>query len=93
MKVLFDTNVLIGFFRNPDRKTEFEAQTHRPLLFMSSIVALELYAGCLTPRQEKALASFLKPFEQAGRIVTPDHASCRETGQVLAGPSRPPDPA
>jgi hypothetical protein len=44
MKVLLDTNVLIGFFRDPRRK------------------ALELFAGCRTARQEKALAYFLKPF-------------------------------
>ncbi len=88
MKVLLDTNVLIGFFRNPGRREEFESRTRRPLLFMSSIVALELFAGCVTPGHEKALTSFLKPLEKAGRIVTPDHACCREAGRVLAGLAR-----
>lgn len=55
---------------------------------MSSIVALELLAGCRTPREEKALTSFLKPFEKAGRVVTPDHACFREAGRVLAGLGR-----
>ncbi len=85
MKVLFDTNVFIAFFRNPDQKDEFESRTRRPLLLMSSVVALELYAGCRDGRQEKALESFLKPFEKAGRIVTPDQAAFREAGRVLAG--------
>ncbi len=85
MKVLLDTNVLIGFFRDPRRKEEFESRIRRPLLFMSSIVALELFAGCRTARQEKALANFLKPFEKADRVVTPDHACFREAGRVLAG--------
>jgi predicted nucleic acid-binding protein len=88
MKALLDTNVLIGFFRNPGQREEFESRTHRPLLLMSSIVVLELFAGCRTPRQEKALASFLKPFEKAGRVLTPDHASFREAGRVLAGLGR-----
>jgi len=88
MKVLLDTNVLIGFFRNPRRREEFEARSHRPLHFMSSIVALELFAGCRTTRQEKSLASFLKPFEKAGRVVTPDHACFREAGRILAGLGR-----
>ncbi len=79
MKVVLDTNVLIGFFRDPRRKEEFESRVHRPLFFMSSIVALELFAGCRTPREEKALANFLKPFEKGGRIVTPDHACFRES--------------
>jgi predicted nucleic acid-binding protein len=88
MKVLLDTNVLIGFFRNPRKKEKFESRSHRPLLFMSSMVALELFAGCRTAREEKALASFLKPFEKAGRVVTPDHACFREAGRVLAGLGR-----
>jgi predicted nucleic acid-binding protein len=88
MKILLDTNVLIGFFRSPGRKEEFESRVHRPLLFMSSIVALELFAGCRTSREETALGKFLKPFEKAGRIVTPDHACFREAGRVLAGLGR-----
>jgi predicted nucleic acid-binding protein len=88
MKILFDTNVLVGFFRNPREKEEFELRTRRPLLYMSSVVALELFAGCRTRRQEKALISFLKPFEKAGRLVTPDHACFRDAGKVLAGLGR-----
>ena len=85
MKILLDTNVLIAFFRNPRQQEEFESRAQRPLLFMSSVVALELFAGCWTARQEKALTSFLKPFEKAGQIVTPDHGCFREAGRVLAG--------
>ena len=88
MKVVLDTNVLIGFFRNPSQREEFESRARRPLLFMSSVVALELLAGCRTQRQEKALMSFLKPFEKAGRVLTPDHVAFREAGRVLAGLGR-----
>jgi predicted nucleic acid-binding protein len=84
MKVLLDTNAFIGFFRNPSQRELFDSRMQRPLLFMSSVVALELYAGCRTTRQQKALANFLKPFEKAGRVVTPDHGSFREAGRVLA---------
>jgi predicted nucleic acid-binding protein len=55
---------------------------------MSSIVALELFAGCRTSRQRKALESFLKPFEKAGRVVTPDHGAFREADRVLAALGR-----
>lgn len=84
MKVVLDTNVWIGFFRNPAQKDAFESRMHRPLLFMSSIVAMELFAGCRTPRRQKDLANFLKPFEKAGRILVPDHACFREAGIALA---------
>ncbi len=84
MKALLDTNVLIDFFRNPNHKEEFEARTLRPQFYMSSVVALELYAGCRDKHEQDELASFLKPFETAGRIVTPDHACFLECGRVLA---------
>jgi len=84
MKVLLDTNVLIGFFRNADQWEEFELRASRPLVFLSSVVVLELFAGCRKPRQEKALERFLKPFQKAGRLITPDHGSFREAGRVLA---------
>lgn len=84
MKALLDTNVLIDFFRNPNHKEEFEARTLRPQFLMSSVVAMELFAGCRTRRQHTELASFLKAFEKAGRVVTPDHGGLLECGRVLA---------
>ena len=75
MKVLFDTNVWINFFRDPEYKEEFESRTNRPLCYMSSVVAMELFAGCRTARQQQAMSSFLKPFENAGRLITPDHGA------------------
>lgn len=84
MKVVLDTNVWIGFFRNPVQKDAFETRMHRPLLFMSSVVAMELFTGCRTLRRQKDLSNLLKPFEKAGRILTPDHACFREAGVVLA---------
>ena len=88
MKVLLDTNVLIEFFRAPEKRETFESRAGRPLVFLSSIVVLELFAGCRTSRQTKALESFLKPFEKAGRILIPDYESFRKTGKVLAALGR-----
>ena len=51
---------------------------------MSSVVALELFAGCRSQRQEHETASFLKPFEKAGRFIVPDHESWKEAGHVLS---------
>ncbi|MCC6537858.1 MAG: type II toxin-antitoxin system VapC family toxin [Bryobacterales bacterium] len=88
MRVLFDTNVLIEYFRNPDKRREFDARVARPTHFFSSVVAMELYAGCRSGRQEAELATFLKPFEKAGRVVTPDHATMLHAGRVIAHLSR-----
>ena len=84
MKAVLDTNVLINFFRNPNHKEDFEERMLRPQFLMSSVVAMELYAGCRTKRQQSELANFLKPFEKANRLITPDHGSFLEAGRVLA---------
>ena len=84
MKAVLDTNVLIDFFRNPNHKEEFEAKTLRPQFFMSSVVAMELFAGCRTKHQQSELKSFLKPFEKAKRVIAPDHSGFLEAGIVLA---------
>lgn len=83
MKTVLDTNVVIGFLRNRARKDAFESRTVRPQLYMSSVVVMELYAGCRTKRHTSHLDAFLEPFEKAKRLITPDHGSFREAGRVL----------
>jgi predicted nucleic acid-binding protein len=84
MKVVLDTNVWIGFLRGGQQKDEFESGLRRPQILLSSVVAMELFAGCRTARQRKAMESLLKPFEKANRVVTPDAGCFRDAGRVLA---------
>ena len=84
MKVVHDTNVWIGFLRNPAQKVAFDSRMHRPHWLLSSVVAMELLAGCRTTRREQDLMQLLKPFEKAGRLLTPDHSCFRQAGRVLA---------
>ena len=84
MKIVPDTNVLIEFFRSPARRVEFDRAMNRPLLYISSVVAMELAAGCRDPRHSRALARFLRPFETAGRIITPDYGAFVESGRTIA---------
>lgn len=45
---------------------------------------MELFAGCRSERHQRELGAFLKPFEKAGRLITPNHEHFREAGSVLA---------
>ena len=63
---------------------EFNERTDRPLLLISSIVAMELFAGCRTRQQHSAAVKFLKPFEKANRIIVPDYGGFIEAGRTLA---------
>ncbi len=51
---------------------------------MSSVVVMELFAGCRNKQEQQELQGFLKPFEKAGRVLTPDHGCFLEVGRVLA---------
>ncbi len=84
MKIVPDSNVWIGFFRNPAGRIAFESAYGRPLLYMSAVVVLELASGCRTRRHRDALDDLVKPFEKAGRILTPDLSTFRDAGLVLA---------
>lgn len=84
MKTVFDTNVWVRFFRRPDDRAALEARLKRPLVLMSSVVVMELRAGCPTRREAAELDLFLKPYEKAGRVVSPDMGAFYEAGNVLA---------
>jgi predicted nucleic acid-binding protein len=51
---------------------------------MSSVVALELRAGCRTRTDARLLRNLLDPFERTQRIVYPDHRMWVRAGAILA---------
>ena len=73
MKVMFDTNVYISFIRN--RTHSEELQRRGTIKYISSIVLMELWAGCRTKKAERLLYQLQKPYRDAGRIVglNPEH--------------------
>ena len=62
----------------------FAADVDRSDIYMSSIVAMELRAGCRTRSQNRNVDKFLRPFEVAGRVVPPSHSACLKAGATLA---------
>jgi predicted nucleic acid-binding protein len=78
MKAVPDTNVLIDFFRNPNRREEFEAKTLRPQFFMSPVVALELFAGCRLQRPEQRAGVDPQGLNRIGIDAFPAHGFIRE---------------
>ncbi len=51
---------------------------------MSSVVAMELRAGCAAKSDVRSLEKFLRPFDRSGRIVYPNHEMWIRAGSVLA---------
>jgi len=74
----------MGHLRGQEALEKITKVVHRAQLYMSSVVAMELRAGCRTRRDSRILEQLLAPFVSAGRIVTPHHAIFWRAGQTLA---------
>ncbi|MBF0245028.1 MAG: PIN domain-containing protein [Planctomycetes bacterium] len=81
-KIIVDTSLYIKWFRGEYLDLQEELLLNVP--FLSSIVATELRAGARTKTQRRLLDSFLKPYEQTGRTISPSHEICLAAGEVIA---------
>ena len=55
-----------------------------PGIYFSSIVAQELLAGVRSPDGRRRVETLFRPFEKAGRVVTPSHNQWKDAGGILA---------
>ena len=75
--------MLIEHFRQ-GREWDLTAKfLNKALLYMSSVVAMELYAGCRTTRETRLVDRFMRPYERTGRIVYPDYRAWLRVGASL----------
>lgn len=85
-KHLIDTDLYIDLIRTgetlPFLNVLYEKET--PGIYFSSVVSEELFAGAKSRRGRRNVEALLRPFERAGRIVTPTHQNWRDTGVVLS---------
>lgn len=83
-KVLFDTSVLIPFLRKGQYLEEVIRLTRGELVFFSSVVAQELYAGSKNKRSSWQLDKLYFRFEKAGRLIVPQKMDWRAAGLALS---------
>ena len=80
-KVILDTNVYIGWLR---RRAHADLLLGRGVVrYLSAVVVMELRAGIVSRRTERALDQLLRPYAEAGRILSPSAAIFDRAGQVL----------
>jgi predicted nucleic acid-binding protein len=84
LNLIFDSDALIDHFRTDDSLEALESTVARAKIYMSSIVAMELFAGCRNRGEIRALERFMRPFERGGRVVTPSHSVYLRAGSVLS---------
>ena len=85
-KHLIDSDLYIDLIQSrstlPILRELYESDT--PGIYFSSIVIQELLAGARGPRTRAQVETLYRPFEKAGRIITPNHSQWKDTGDMLA---------
>lgn len=70
MNLLFDTSVWIDDLRHGVLRFVLPHVRGRYFLWLDSVAAVELIAGCSTRRERRVVSGLIAPFERAGRMVT-----------------------
>ena len=84
-KVIFDTNVYIYAIRGGAARREYGLLLNSlPFTYLCSVVSAELYAGALDSSGVRLIRHFVSRSERVSRVVTPNHGSWNEAGQILA---------
>jgi predicted nucleic acid-binding protein len=87
MGFVLDTNLYIGALRDPARSRDLHSflDVHLPRTHLHSVVVQELVAGATTDAAYRRLAKvYIEPFERRGRIVVPDYASWKRSGEIIS---------
>ena len=75
--------MLIEHFRDSDSSLGWKEDLDPAQVYMSSIVAMELRAGCRSREQLRWLDRLMSPFESSQRIISPSHTICLRAADAL----------
>ena len=82
LKKIVDTNIFIDRLNNPDAlKTIFLSEG---LIYLSSIVLMELRAGAHTKKSIKAVHELFSFFRRVERIIVPSAGDYERAGKIIA---------
>jgi predicted nucleic acid-binding protein len=86
MKVILDTNLYILLLTPSPEREAVEGYLRRPnfQLYLCSIVAQELMVGAVGRRGERFYERYFRPYERAGRLVSPTYRDWVEAGRIQA---------
>ena len=84
IKVIFDTSIYIPFINKGIAYPTAEPNIEKPILYMSTVVIEELYAGAFDKISMKLLDRMYDTFKSFGRLVTPEASDWQKAGKVIA---------
>jgi predicted nucleic acid-binding protein len=80
-KIVVDTCLYIEWFKGNLLEHSNELLSNIP--FLSSVVATELLAGAYTKKQQRELKKFISHYQEANRILTPNHHTYMQAGKCI----------
>jgi predicted nucleic acid-binding protein len=84
VKLLFDSSVWVDHLRRGVLDDVMPGLRGRFTVWLDSVVAAELFAGCRDKRERRTVERLLAPFERSGRLAAPLHADFRRAGAALS---------
>lgn len=82
-KAILDTSVYLSFLRRDGEIRDLGFLLRPTLLYMSSVVFVELYAGAKDRATIRLLRKLYRTFDRLDRVITPDRQVWFEAAQVL----------
>ena len=82
-KAILHTSVYLSFLRRDGKLHDLGFLTRPTLLYMSSVVFAELYAGARDRTTIRLLEKLYRTFDRLGRVIAPDKQVWFQAGQVL----------
>ncbi len=84
MKLLLDTSVWVAHLRQGALDSLIAPIRSHFVLRMDAIVAAELVAGCRSKRERRVVATLCRPYERAGRLLSPERGDIHRAAQALS---------
>lgn len=82
-KAILDTSVYLSFLRRDGNIHDLGFLLRPTLLYMSSVVFMELYAGAKDQPSAQLLERLYRTFDRLDRVVTADKQIWFEAGKIL----------
>lgn len=84
MNLLFDTSVWVDDLRHGALRFVLPQVRGRYFLWIDSVAAAELLAGCRSRPERRMVSRLIAPFERAGRVVTSNHRDFCRAAEALS---------
>jgi len=84
LNLLFDTSVWVDDLRHGVLRFVLPRVRGRYFLWLDSVAAAELIAGCSTRQDKRVVSGLIAPFERAGRVVTPTQRDFVRAAEALS---------